>query len=64
MGHEIDVTISDLVADLRAPTPSAAAEEVVPDGTGIRENLSAVPVELAKGLQGMLQRRRSAIEHT
>ena len=64
VGHEIDVTISDLVADLRAPTPSAAAEEVVPDGTGIRENLSAVPVELAKGLQGMLQRRRSAIEHT
>ena len=64
VGHEIDVTISDLVADLRAPTPSAAAEEVVPDGTGIRENLSAVPVELAKRLQGMLQRRRSAIEHT
>ena len=64
VGHEIDVTISDLVADLRAPTPSAAAEEVVPDGTGIRENLSAVPVELAKGLQGMLQRRRSAKEHT
>ena len=63
VGHEIDVTISDLVADLRAPTPSAAAEEVVPDGMGIRENLSAVPVELAKGLQGMFQRRRLTIEH-
>ena len=47
VGHEIDVTISDLIADLRAPTPSAAAEEVVPDGMSIRENLSAVPVELS-----------------
>ena len=63
VGHEIDVTISDLVADLRAPTPSAAAEEVVPGGMGIRENLSAVPEELAKGLQGMFQRRRLTIEH-
>ncbi|MGH7545344.1 MAG: exodeoxyribonuclease VII large subunit, partial [Gemmatimonadota bacterium] len=40
VGHEVDVTIADLVADRRAPTPSAAAEYVVPDRVGLERDLA------------------------
>jgi exodeoxyribonuclease VII large subunit len=52
VGHEIDFTIADFVADLRAPTPSAAAELVVPD----KIELGGYLVSLAKGMRLNLKR--------
>ena len=46
IGHEVDVTLSDLVADLRAPTPTAAAEMVVPK----RQDLTRILSELERRL--------------
>jgi len=51
VGHEVDVTISDLVADLRAPTPSAAAEAVAPDKEEILRYLGGASERLARGLR-------------
>ncbi|HSM05472.1 MAG TPA: exodeoxyribonuclease VII large subunit [Longimicrobiales bacterium] len=58
VGHEVDVTISDLVADHRAPTPSAAAEAVVPDADTLREQLGRVRTRLRRALQGAVDVRR------
>ncbi|MDH5759522.1 MAG: exodeoxyribonuclease VII large subunit [Gemmatimonadota bacterium] len=61
VGHEVDVTISDLVADLRAPTPSAAAEAVVPDASVVLGQLRELPPRLARALRGTVERRRLAL---
>ncbi len=53
VGHEIDFTISDFVADLRAPTPSAAAELIVPDGARLRQRIGELETAL-----GLRARRR------
>lgn len=52
VGHEIDVTLADLVADVRALTPSEAAELVVPDEGEIISSLHNLSQRLATGLRG------------
>jgi exodeoxyribonuclease VII large subunit len=57
VGHEIDFTISDLVADARAPTPSGAAQMVVRD----REEVSREVLALARGLAAAVRNRISSL---
>ena len=58
VGHEPDVTISDFVADLRAATPSNAAELAVPDQDALRQNLDAMASTMAATLQRQLKNAR------
>ncbi|MFT5561506.1 MAG: exodeoxyribonuclease VII large subunit [Candidatus Azotimanducaceae bacterium] len=51
VGHEIDTTIADFVADLRAPTPSAAAELLSPDQASWLHHLSTVEQKLSRGIR-------------
>src|SRR4051812_14734210 len=55
VGHEIDFTIADFVADLRAPTPSAAAELIVPDAVELSRRVSELENCLQKYLRNFLQ---------
>src|SRR5439155_5365167 len=55
VGHEIDVTVADLVADCRALTPSEAAERVVPNREELREALGRTETRLRDLLLGRLE---------
>ena len=61
VGHESDVTICDFVADLRAPTPSGAAEMVVPEAGELRRMLEQKHARLQQRVQAELQRLRTLI---
>lgn len=56
IGHETDITIADLVADLRAATPSAAAELISPDGVALRRNLKNLRTQLDGAMQRLRER--------
>ena len=58
VGHELDVTISDFVADLRAATPSNAAELAVPDQDNLRQTLDAISATMINTLSRHLKDSR------
>ncbi len=58
VGHEIDYTIADMVADLRAPTPSAAAEMVIRSKEEFKERLSAINFQLISAIKNMMSDKR------
>ncbi|WP_372970697.1 exodeoxyribonuclease VII large subunit [Marinobacter sp.] len=63
VGHEVDVTIADFVADLRAPTPSAAAEKISPDQNDWLRRLKERELRLAGAAQRALKRMETRLEH-
>tara|TARA_B100000029_G_scaffold450633_1_gene474689 strand:- start:14 stop:1279 length:1266 start_codon:yes stop_codon:yes gene_type:complete len=64
IGHETDFTISDLVSDLRAPTPSAAAEIITPDIVELKNWISQKLNELYQNIDFLISKKQSNLEIT
>ncbi len=63
VGHEVDFSISDYVADYRAPTPSAAAEVVAAEHAALKERVGERRQRLISSMQGHIERRSEAQRH-
>ena len=61
IGHEIDFTICDFVADLRAPTPSAAAELIVPDIVDLRRRIAELAASFHKCLRNFVEHQKTRL---
>ena len=63
VGHEIDYTIADFVADVRAPTPTAAAQLVMPDKAELRRRLDETGATLNGAVVSALSNNRRRVDH-
>ena len=64
IGHEIDFTIADFVADLRVPTPSAAAELIVPDIVDLRRHIDACARGVGRELINRMRDGQQRLDHS
>ncbi len=63
VGHEIDYTIADFVADARAPTPTAAAQIAVPDKLELKQRLAEIEATLKGAIAGVIGGHRTSLGH-
>jgi len=63
VGHEIDWLISDFVSDLRAPTPSAAMEMILPDTNELYQTLDSISTQMGETLRTKVDSKRQELEH-